>query len=121
MAHSPYHPYPQTWQPPSLNSDVLLESQLDQIRSLGRIEAKVENLQDRQGTLETKLDDHIQDCRKPRRKFVSVDGLKETWPLWVLAAQLTCGGLLLLSGHPDKASSVWAQSPAFREQGKSQD
>jgi hypothetical protein len=114
------------WRPPSAGSDVLLESQLEQIRALGRIEAKVEPIPDmrnriegntvRIARLETKLDDHIQSCQpaQPRRKFISMESLKENWTVFLLAFQLGVFLLLQMLGQPDKAQQVWATSPAFQ-------
>lgn len=116
MSHDFYSPYPpqMTWGPQSPNSDVLLESQLEQIRSLGRIEAKVEPIPAMQEQvqsntlrivrLEDKLDSHIQDCRRPRRSAIEVS--KELWPLILLAAQMLFIGFLHLIGQPKAADQI---------------
>ena len=144
MAKPPYdqdhQQQTQHWQWHSNSSDVLLESQLEQIRSLGRIESKVEpipemrnriegntqritRVEDKLQGLEGKLDLHLETCtpRAGRRKLLSADALKENWTVVLLVVQLTAFLALQLVGQPDKAQRVWGSSPSFRHGEKEQD
>lgn len=135
MSKDYWNPYPpqMTWHPPSHSSDVMLQSQMEQMRSLGRIEEAVRPIPEmreriegntvRITRLEDKLDGHIQTCQPPRqrRKVVSFDALKENWTVVLLVVQLVVYLSLQMVGQPDKAEQAWASSPAFRERERAQD
>lgn len=126
-SYSDQYPHPMTWAPPSQNSDVMLQSQMEQIRSLGRIEEAVRpipEMRDRiEGNtvritrLEDKLDGHIQTCQpaRQRRTVVSFDALKENWTVVILAVQVVVFAVLQLMGQTDRAQQVWGSSNAFQQ------
>lgn len=119
----PYSPYPQ---PPtstmlSLSSDAVLQLQIEQTKSLGRIEANQEMQGQRIDRLEVKFDKHVEDCRRPRRRLISTESLKENWTAFLLAFQLVVFIALQMLGQPDKAQQVWATSPAFQRGAKDAD
>lgn len=121
------HPPQPNWQPQLQSSEVLLASQLEQIRLLGGISEAVRpipEMRDRiEGNtvritrLEDKLDSHIVNCQgsAPRRLIPNgLNTLKENWPVVLLMVQLLVFLALQLMGQPDKAQQVWGTSPAFR-------
>ncbi len=135
MSNSYWNPYqpPQNWGQQSNTSDVLLTSQLEQIKSLGRIEEAVRPIPEmrdrieantvRITRLEDKLDTHIENCqpRGKSRRLLSIEALKENWTVVLLAVQVAVFAVLQMVGQPDKAQQVWSSSPAFRNGGKEQD
>ncbi len=99
----------------------MLESQLELIASNSRIETNQQRDSERLTRLEIKVDNHIEDCRQPKRSIFSAEALKEKWTLWVLLLQVGWTAVLMIAGQPDKAEKVWASSPAFRQQERPQD
>lgn len=128
MSKDYWNPYPpqMTWHPPSHSSDVMLQSQMEQMRSLGRIEEAVRPIPEmreriegntvRITRLEDKLDTHIESCQPVRvRGRWSFEALKKDWTVPFLAVQVVLYLLMMAAGEPDKAQQVWGSSPAFQK------